>query len=450
LSLLRAPTAWNLRSTPQPTMERVRSLCTPSLALFFAVFLSRFFHYNNTMFPKVHKPKKTIYLDYAAATPLDAQVFKHMKPYLSEKFGNPSSLYINGREAKEAIEASRQTIAGALNARASEIIFTSGGTESVNLAIFGIARGFKGKGHLIASAIEHHSVINSFKALAEEGRKVTFVKVGDEGIIDLDKLKSSVRPETILISVMLANNEIGTIEPVAEIAHWLRGENRKRFAKHQPKILLHTDACQAAGFLDLDVNGLGVDLMSANGGKIYGPKGIGFLYVRSGIHLKPLIYGGGQEHDMRGGTENVAGIVGLAKALEIADINRVKESKRLAGLRNYLKKAILAKVPKMLLNGPADDGRLPNNLNLTVRGIEGEALMLYLDSYGVCVSTASACSTGTTEVSHVLLAIGRTEKEAKSGIRITLGRQTTKAELDYLIKILPPIVDELRKMKSMD
>lgn len=403
------------------------------------------------MLPKIAKPKKTIYIDYAATTPLDPRVFEAMKPFFLGKFGNPSSPYGKGREAKEAVEMSRSKIAKLINARQSEIVFTSGGTESVNLAIFGVARAHKDKHkpHLIASAIEHHCVINSFKVLAEEGCKTTLAPVNKDGVIELEKLKSAVRPETVLISVMFANNEIGTIEPVAEISHWLRGENRKRFAKRLAPILLHTDACQAAGYLDLDVNSLGVDLMSVNGSKIYGPKGVGFLYVRSGVNLKPLIYGGGQEHKMRSGTENVAGIVGLAKALEMVSKNRKQENQRLSALSCYLKKSLLAKMSNASLNGPAGDNRLPNNLNFSIKGVEGEALMLYLDSYGINVSTSSACSTGTTEASHVLLAIGRDEKDAKSSLRVALGKSTTQADLNYLIKVLPPLVAELRKMKSL-
>lgn len=419
------------------------------------------------MFPKVKKPKKIIYLDHAAATPLDREVKKAMEPFLGEKFGNPSSLYGKGREAKKAVDAARNAIAGLISARPSEIIFTAGGSESVNLAVQGTARihtnlktDKHGSPHLITSTIEHHCVINSFKALAEEGSKTSFVGVDKFGVIDIDKLKKAIRPETVLISVMMANNEIGTIQPIAEIGRWLKGENQRRIQKHQQPILFHTDACQAAGFLDLNVNKPGVDLMSVNGSKIYGPKQTGFLYVRSGINLKPLIYGGGQENGLRGGTENVVGVVGLAKAFELVNQRREKENNRLIGLRNYLVKELFKRIPKMLLNGAGNSklnvnhhqdkkiNRLPNNINLTILGVEGEALMLYLDAYGICVSTSSACSTGTTEASHVLLALGRSEVEAKSSIRLTLGKQNTKAEINYVIKILPDIVKELRKIKK--
>jgi cysteine desulfurase len=306
------------------------------------------------------------------------------------------------------------------------------------------------KGHLITSAIEHHCVINSFKALEDEGFKTTFVGVDNQGFININQLKKSVRPETILISVMLANNEIGTIEPIAEIGKWLKGENQRRRLKHQAPIIFHTDACQAAGFLDLNVEKLGVDLMSVNGSKIYGPKQTGFLYVRSGVKIKPQIFGGGQEADLRSGTENVPGIVGLAKAFELGQKNRNNENKRLAGLRDYLSAKLFKRIPNALLNGPDSkvlkDKRLPNNINLTIKGIDGEALMLYLDSYGISASTSSACSTGTTEASHVLLGLGRGQADAKSSIRLTLGKHTNKNELNYVIKVLPDLVKELRKV----
>lgn len=439
------------------------------------------------MLPKIKKLKKTIYLDYAAATPLDPRVKKAMEPFWAEKFANPSSLYAKGREAKQAIDESRKIIANIIGARPSEIMFTAGGTESVNLAVFGTARmntdlktnehGFAP--HVIASAIEHHCVINSFKALEGEGFKTTFVGVDKQGFINLDELKKFIRPETIFISIMLANNEIGTIEPIAEIGKWLKQINTDRVRHGLTRILFHTDACQAAGFLDLNVEKLGVDLMSVNGSKIYGPKQIGFLYARAGTKLKPLIYGGGQEGDLRSGTENVSGIVGLAKAFELVQDQRVRESnfakamsdrsenRRIGLLQSYLIQQVRKRIKGVLLNGPDNSklkatkkynnrltsnitGRLLNNINFTIKGVEGEALMLYLDAYGICASTSSACSTGTTEASHVLLAIGKTEAEAKSSIRLTLGKYTTKSEINYLIKILPDIVKELRKVKKLN
>ena len=416
------------------------------------------------MLPKVKKLKKNIYLDYAAATPLDAAVKKVMQPFLGEKFGNPSSLYKEGREAKDAIDQARHRIAGLIKARPNEVIFTAGGTESVNLAIFGVARSYSSSHHLITSAIEHDCVLNSFKALAGEGYKTSLVKVDAGGLISLNDIKKSIRPETILISVMYANNEIGTIQPIAEIGKWLKQLNAERLQKKLPKILFHTDACQAAGYLNLNVDTLGVDLMSVNGSKIYGPKQTGFLYARSGVSLKPLIYGGGQEKDLRSGTENVAGVVGLAKALELVTLRL--RSGSTSGLQDYLITQAQSKINDVLLNGAYSKGikvynqnrgsvrnnetkliRLPNNVNFFIKGVEGEALMLYLDSYGISCSTSSACSTQNNDPSHVLMAIGRSELQAKSSIRFTLGKFTTKKEIDYLIHVLPNIINALRRVK---
>ncbi len=407
--------------------------------------------------------KKNIYLDYAAATPVDLRVQKVMQPFLSQAFGNPSSLHQKGKETSLAIARARQTVAKLVGSKPEEIIFTAGGSESVSLAIFGVARHHQQikkdqRLHLITSVIEHHCVLNSFSALAGEGLKTSYINVDKTGVVDIKQLKSSVRPETILISIMLANNEIGTVEPVAEIGKWLKGLNIQRAAQGLPKIIFHTDACQAAGFLNLDVNKLGVDLMSVNGGKIYGPKQTGFLYVRSGTELKPIIYGGGQEKGLRGGTENAAGVVGLAKALELVSLERNKENDRLTKLRDYLISRVLKENKGILLNGVDNINlkvnkesllRLPNNANFTIKGVEGEALMLYLDAYGIFASTSSACSTGSTEASHVLLAIGRNEQEARSSIRMTLGKQTTKDDIDYVLRVLKKLISELRKVKQL-
>jgi cysteine desulfurase len=422
------------------------------------------------MFPKVKKIKKSIYLDFAATTPVDVKVVKAMEPFWGRLFGNPSSLYGQGREAKKAVDEARKMIADIIGAKSSEIIFTAGGTESCNLAIFGAARmntNFKtdkhGSPHLITSAIEHHCVLNSFKALAGEGYRTSLIGVDVNGFIKINELKAAVKPETILISVMLANNEIGTIEPIIEIGKWLKGKNQERRQKHQPQIIFHTDACQAAGLLDLNVNRLGVDLMSVNGSKIYGPKQTGFLFVKDGVNLKPLIYGGGQERNLRSGTENVPGIVGLAKALELATKDKKLRNFEIGKLQKYFIQKLI-KIGGVELNGPgprvtlgqkesSDRGlpsvRLLNNINITIKGVEGEALMLYLDSYGIAVSTGSACSTGSSDASHVLLAIRRSEKDAKSSIRFSLGKTTTKADLDYVLKVLPDIVVEMRKMKPV-
>lgn len=424
------------------------------------------------MFPQIKK-SKNIYLDYAASTPVDAEVVKEMAPFWSKSFGNPSSLYKQGREAREAIETSRKKIANVIGARPSEIIFTSGGTESCNLAIFGIARmntdlktdKHGSAPHIIVSAIEHHAVLNSVEALRGEGYAVTLLDVDGQGFVDVKKLQKLIRKETILVSVMYANNEIGTIEPIMEIGKLLQRINTDRSQNGLTRIVFHTDACQAAGSLDLSVHKLGVDLMSVNGSKIYGPKQTGFLFVRNGINLKPLIYGGGQERSLRSGTENVSGIVGLAKALEIVQKVRESESQRIGKLQLYFISKLL-KISGVRLNGPGlsvpihrrsrtpinghatTSLRLPNNINVYIQGVEGEALMFYLDSYGISVSTGSACSTGSGDASHVLLAIGRSKNDPKSSIRFSLGKTTTKADLDYVLKVLSGIVAQMRKIKK--
>ncbi|MDR3642221.1 MAG: cysteine desulfurase family protein [Candidatus Doudnabacteria bacterium] len=401
------------------------------------------------MFPNVSQ-KKNIYLDYAAATPVDPLVKKVMEPFLSDGFGNPSSLYKKGREARMAVEDARKKIADIIGARPGEIIFTAGGTESCNLAIFGVSKNLRTDKnyhpHIITSAIEHHAVLNPAKALKEEGYGLDILDVNRDGEVNINDIEKMIRPETSLVSIMYANNEIGTIEPIAEIGKLLKRINTERERSGLTRISFHTDACQAAGFLDIDVNRLSVDLMSVNGSKIYGPKQTGFLFVRNGINLKPIIYGGGQERDLRSGTENVAGIVGLAKALELSQAIIEPESNRIRRLVDFLISKLL-KVPGVTLNGPSRN-RLPNNINVTIKGVEGEALMLYLDSYGVEVSTGSACATGSSDASHVLLAIGRSQTAAKSSIRLSLGRDTSKAELDYVIKILIPVINQLRKTSN--
>ncbi len=437
------------------------------------------------MFPKARKNKQSIYLDYAATTPVDSAVVKAMAPFWSNTFGNPSSLYEQGREARVAVESSRKRIADIIGAKPSEIIFTSGGTESCNLAIFGIARmstNFKTNKHglaphIIVSAIEHHAVLNSVEALRGEGYAVTLLDVDSEGFVDIKNLQKAIQPETILVSIMYTNNEIGTIEPIAEIGKLLKQINTNRLQNKLTRILFHTDACQAAGSLDLSVDLLGVGLMSVNGSKIYGPKQSGFLFVRNGINLKPLIFGGGQERNIRSGTENVPGIVGLAKALEISEKEKKLGNWEIGKLQEYFISKLL-KIPGVKLNGPdpchceeagalagrrgnlpmneiasdalemTDVHRLPNNINVTIKGVEGEALMFYLDSYGIAVSTGSACSTGSLDASHVLLAIGRSQKDARSSIRFSLGKTTTKADLDYVLEVLPGIVAEMRKIKK--
>ena len=408
---------------------------------------------------KIVESKKNIYLDHAATTYLDPRVKKAMEPFWIAEFGNPSSLYKKGRQGELAVNGARKTIGKLIGAKSEEIIFTAGGTESINLAIFGVARNFellhKKKGHIITSAVEHHAVLHSVEALEQEGWQASFIGVDTNGFIKLDELKAAVRPDTVLISVMLANNEIGTIEPIAEIAKWLGKLNAERVQKKLHTINLHTDACQAAGFLEMNVAKLGVDLMTVNGSKIYGPKQTGFLFVKTGVKLRPLIFGGGQEKNLRGGTENVPGIAGLAEALKLAQKIRLKENKRLQTLRNYLTAEILKSIPDALLNGPGAETdseshptRLPNNASVSFKNVEGEALMLYLDAEGIAVSTGSACSTGSTDPSHVLKAIGRSVDYSYGTLRLTLGRATTKKDLDYTVKILSQTVKQLRTMAA--
>ncbi|HEX3099784.1 MAG TPA: cysteine desulfurase family protein [Patescibacteria group bacterium] len=400
---------------------------------------------------------KRIYLDYAATTPVDPRVVKAMQPFWSERFANPSALYKSGLDAHTAVAESRAAIAQILNAKPSEIIFTAGGTESNNLAILGMAQAYQkqhGKpGHIITTPIEHHSVLHVVEALKNWGWQISYAPVDSEGFINLEDLKKLAKKDTALVSVMYANNEIGTIEPIAEVGKWLTGLNKARFAKGLGRILFHTDACQAAGTLSLDVQELKIDLLTLNGSKIYGPKQTGILFVRTGVKLEPIIHGGGQERDLRSGTENVPGVVGLASALSLVVKDQKKENARLITLRNYLDDRLSKKVKGIKTNGPAlsskkDSKRLPNNLNFTIDKVEGEALMLYLDAAGIEVSTGSACTTTSEDPSHVLVAIGISKAQAYNSIRLTLGKQTTKAELDRVIGILPGLTEQLRRTVS--
>ncbi|MFA5126794.1 MAG: cysteine desulfurase family protein [Patescibacteria group bacterium] len=392
-------------------------------------------------------PRKNIYLDYAATTPVDPVVLRAMAPYWSDKFGNPSSLYSLGLMAKQAVENARTDLAQILNCQAEEIIFTSGGTESIALAIKGLTYNFlteKNKPHLIISAIEHHAVLHTAEHLAKQGFTVSIVPVDDDGIIMEPLLNRAIRPNTMLVSIMTANNEIGTLQPIQKIGANLTRVNMARQKSGLNKIYFHTDACQAAGALPLDVQKMHVDLLTINGSKIYGPKGVGLLYARRGTPLAPLIDGGGQEKNLRSGTENVPGIIGLAAALKLAQKNREKENRRLIILRDWLIKSILKKIPKTILNGHAEK-RLPNNINISILDIEGEALLLYLDEVGVQASTGSACTSTTLEPSHVIRALGRPYEAAHGSLRFTLGKYTTKKDLEYLMTKLPDIVDYLRK-----
>lgn len=384
-------------------------------------------------------PYKEVYLDYAATTPLDPAVLEKMKPFLEKEFGNPSSIYSIAQKAKHALDNARITIANILGCYPEELIFTSGGTESDNLAILGVARANANKGkHIITTAIEHHAVLHPCRALEKEGFKVTYVPVEPNGIVDPEKIKLAVREDTILISIMYANNEIGTIQPIAKIG---------RLCKKRG-IPFHTDACQAAGTLPLNVDKLHLDLMTINGGKIYGPKGIGLLYIRKGVNIQPIMYGGEQERRIRPGTENVAGIIGLAEALRRAQENSEKENERLIELRDYMIKEIEARISKVIVNGDREM-RLPNNVNVSILDIEGEALLLRLDMVGVAASSGSACTSGSLDPSHVILALGHPYEIAHGSLRFTLGKETTKKDIDYVLEVLPKIVEDLRAISPV-
>lgn len=392
-------------------------------------------------FPTKPTKKRVVYLDHAATTPTDPRVVKAMSPFWTKQFANPSALYSLGRANHEAVEIARTRVAEILFTHPDCIVFTSGGTEANNLAITAA-----GTGHIITTAIEHHSVLEPIRALEKKGNKVTYVSVNERGEIAVKEIIKAIRPDTRLISVMYANNEIGTINPIAEIGR----EILKYRKQHQtPYPYFHVDACQAAGSLDLHVERLHVDLMTVNGSKIYGPKGVGVLFVRRGVELAPLMLGGGQENKLRSGTENVPGIIGFACALELAQKNVDKENARQAKLRNYFWQQLQKKVPEVFLNGPElNEQRLANNLNVRFAGLEGETLVLYLDAYGIIAATGSACATDSDDASHVLIACGLKSSEAKSSVRFTIGRDTKKEDVEYVLKYLPGIVDGVRTMSA--
>lgn len=383
--------------------------------------------------------KKELYFDNAATTAVDERVVSTMMPYFSGVFGNPGSMHSLGLEASEALESARANIARFLNCESNEIIFTGGGTESINMAIKGVSLALQKKGkHIITQKTEHHAVLETCEFLEKQGFEVTYLDVDVYGLVDLSKFREAIRPDTILVSIMYANNEIGTIQPIREIADICK----------EKKVLFHMDACQAAGYLDMDVKNLGVDYLSFNGSKLYGPKGVGALYVKSGRPLSPLIHGGGQEFGKRSGTENVPLIVGFAKALELADGEREKEVARLSELRDYLIAELLKRIPKSLLNGHPTK-RLPNNVNVTFLDVEGEALLLDLDQYGICASTGSACTSKTLDPSHVILALGRPYEVAHGSLRFSLGRYTTREGIDKLLDLLPEVVEKYRMLSPV-
>ncbi|MFC1952902.1 cysteine desulfurase NifS [Chloroflexota bacterium] len=382
---------------------------------------------------------KRIYLDYAATTPTDPEVVKAMLPYFSDSFGNPSSIYSYGQENKGIIEEARTKVAELIGARDEEIVFTSGGTEADNAALQGIAFSNESKGnHIITSAIEHHAITETCEFLEKRGFSVTYLGVDQYGIVDPDDVRKAITDKTILVSVMLANNEAGTIEPIAEIA---------RIAK-EAGIYIHTDAVQAVGHIPLDVNELGVDMLSISAHKLCGPKGVGALYVRKGTIMSPFMHGGGQENNRRAGTENVPGIAGFSRAAELALQELGEEPKRLTDLREQLLKGIMERIDNVHLNGHPVE-RLPNNINVSFEYVEGESVLLNLDLEGICASTGSACTSGSLEPSHVCLAMGLPPEQAHGSLRLSLGRWTTSEEIDRVLDVLPGVITKLRAMSPM-
>ena len=377
------------------------------------------------------------YFDHAATTGIKEEVLKEMLPFFSIEYGNPSSIYGIGRKAKRAIENARERVAKAINAKPKEIYFTGCGSESDNLAIKGIAYASKNKGnHIITTKIEHHAVLNTCKSLENEGFKITFLNVDKDGIIDLDELKEVITDKTILISVMSANNEIGTIQPIKEIGKIAREKN----------ICFHTDSVQAIGNLKIDVQDMKIDSLSLSAHKFYGPKGVGALYVREGIEFNKIQDGGHQEKNKRAGTENVAGIVGLGKAIEIANKNLEENNSKIKELKDYYITEIEKRIPDAKLNGHKVK-RLPGNANVSFKNVDGDEILLKLDELGICVSTGSACNSGTSEPSHVLTAIGLSKEYLNGSIRTTFGDKNKKEDVDFLINNMERIIKEIRKSK---
>jgi len=383
--------------------------------------------------------EKMIYLDHAATTATRKAVVDEMMPYFGEFYGNPSSIYEFAQHNKEAIDKSRDTIASAINANAAELFFVSGGTEADNWAVQGVYESYAKKGnHIITTTLEHHAVLHTCKYLEKKGAKVTYLEVDDDGLIDLKQLEEAITSETILISIMFANNEVGTIQNVKSIGEIAKAN----------KVLFHTDAVQAFTHVPIDVDELNIDLMSMSGHKIYGPKGIGALYIRKGVRMKAFIHGGAQERRRRGGTENVPAIVGFGKAVSIAMAEMKEESKRLIELRDYFIEMVYQKIPYVKLNGHKTK-RLPNNVNFSFEFIEGESLLILLDMSNICASSGSACTSGSLDPSHVLLAIGLPHEIAHGSLRVTLGTSTTKEDLEYVSDELIVIVKRLRDMSPV-
>lgn len=382
---------------------------------------------------------RRVYLDHAATTAVHPKVLETMLPYLQNQFGNPSSIYSWGREAKAATENARAQVAALINAEPAEIVFTSSGTEADNFALTGVAAALGQRGrHIITSTIEHHAILHTAEELERNGFQVTYLPVDADGLVDPETLKQALTPETILVSIMFANNEIGTIEPIAELAQITKEHGA----------LFHTDAVQAVGNIPIDVKELGVDLLSLSGHKVYGPKGIGALYVRRGTKIRPLIHGGAQERKFRAGTENVPGIVGLGKAAELAKLELPERRAHLTGLRDYLIDGVLSSIDYVRLNGHRTL-RLPGNANFSFEFVEGESLLLSLDLAGIAASSGSACTSGSLDPSHVLLAIGLPHEVAHGSLRLTIGRENIKEDMDLVLSVLPNIVRRLRAMSPL-
>jgi cysteine desulfurase len=382
---------------------------------------------------------KNIYLDNAATTKLSPKVLDEMMPYLKDMYGNASSIYKIGRESRKAIDTARDRVAKAFNANSGEIFFTSGGTESDNWALKGVAFANEKKGkHIITSNIEHHAVLHTCQYLEKNGFEVTYLPVKENGIVDVNDLKKALRDDTILVSIMFANNEIGTIQPIKEI-----GEITK-----EKGIYFHTDAVQAIGNIPIDVNELNIDLLSLSAHKFNGPKGVGALYIRRGVNIETLLHGGAQERNRRAGTENVAGIVGLGKAIEITTKNIEQKNKQLIELRDMTINGLLERIPDTRVNGDLKN-RLPGNVNVCFKYIEGESILLMLDMKGISASSGSACTSGSLDPSHVLLAIGLPHEIAHGSLRLTFSTENSKEDVEYLLEVLPPIVQRLRDMSPL-
>ena len=383
--------------------------------------------------------KKIIYMDNAATTPVKPEVLDAMLPYFTEKFGNPSSIYSISSQNKKDLTTARETIAKAINTDTANIYFTAGGSESDNWALKATAEAYANKGrHIITSKIEHHAILHTCDYLEKRGYEITYIDVDENGIVDLKQLEEAIRPDTILISIMFANNEIGTIEPIAEIG---------KIAKEHG-VLFHTDAVQAFTQVPIDVEEMNIDMLSVSGHKINGPKGIGFLYIRKGVKIRSFVHGGAQERSRRAGTENVPGIIGLAKATEIAVGNMKERTAKEIEVRNHIIERVMNEIPYTRLNGDRER-RLPNNINFSFQFIEGESMLIMLDSFGICASSGSACTSGALDPSHVLLAIGLPHEIAHGSLRLTISEDTTMEDADFVVDKLKGIVERLRSMSPL-